>query len=175
MSFSHRKFSCYFYFTFLYSIFLCSFFLEILLLKFLVDLPILSYLYWITTLCLFVSFFWDCSFDLVVIAFLFVEIFIYSQELGLLWKYWDGYFFIHLSKVTNVFNLNFSSISYIVFSPESLSVWFVFITVINVVGFIQMFGSLWLAMHIFLMALLIYTAHAIAFTHFKCTCQCFVV
>ena len=96
-------------------------------------------------------FFRDCSFDLVVIAFLFVVIFIYSQELGLLWKYWDGYFLIHLSKDVNIFNLNFSSISYIVFSPESLFVWFVFITVFNVVGFIQMFGSLWLAIHIFLM------------------------
>lgn len=143
-----------------------------LIIEILVDLPILSYLYWITTLCLFVSFFWDCSFDLVVIAFLFVGIFIYSQELGVLWKYWDGYFLIHLSKDTNVFNLNFSSTSSIVFFPASLFVWFVFITVFNVVGFIQMFDSLWLAMHIFLMALLIYTAHTTAFTHFKGTHQC---
>lgn len=114
MSFSHRKFSCYFYFTFLTHI-LCSFFLEILLLKFL----LIFQFYLISTglqLFVFVSFFWHCSF-----WFSCNCIFICGNSLHLFTELWSimkiliWYFFIHLSKVTNVFNLNFSSISLLCF------------------------------------------------------------
>ena len=84
-----------------------------------------------------------------------------------------------------MFNLTFSSISYIVSFPSKFCFVFCFLGFCMCVcvvcfhycvgGFTQMFGGLWLTMHIFLTALLTYTSHTIVFTHLKCTLQCFVV